>query len=222
MCQKCTIFWDDSTHTKQELDYFMRTKLGRALWNFRCFTTQSPDTVKVSGINGGSGSTASGQTGSGHTLYLSNAGGLTTKQKVLFNSKYAYWVCGEWTSGPAKTKPRIHVSPQDQPSPLKVKFNSGQGYNDCILFFEDPNQADAFKVACESVMPTNTVTNLSVKKVQTDPNGYFEVETNCGKAFIKAIKLHEDLEECGVAYKSEEDYNKEMAEAWNALNAFMR
>jgi len=228
MCQKLEILWDDTIHSPQELEYFTKTDFGKALWNFGCFVTQEPPTRKIAlNKSSATGAANTNQKGTasnaGHTLYVSNAGGLTTGQKVVFNNqKYMYWICGEWVKGPASTKPRIHVSPQGHSAPLKVKFTSGQGYNDCILFFDDFNQADAFKDACARIMPTSTVSKLMIKKVQTDTNGYFEVETNCGKAFIKASKLHEDLEADGVDYRTKEECYQEVAEAWNALQAFMR
>ena len=40
MCKVKEIDWNDFSHTKQELDYFKRTSLGKALWNFECFTSQ--------------------------------------------------------------------------------------------------------------------------------------------------------------------------------------
>ena len=94
----------------------------------------------------------------------------------------------------AKTTPKIHVSPQGQAAPLRVKYTSGQGHNDCILYFETQAAADTFKVKCEANLPSN-VAFLKVKKLATDPNGYVPVDTQYGPAWIKASKLHEEIVE---------------------------
>ena len=47
-----------------------------------------------------------------------------------------------------------------------------------------------------------------------DKNGYVEVETEFGNAYIKASKLHEEVEE-DLENKEEKTYNyKEVAEAY--------
>ena len=93
-----------------------------------------------------------------------------------------------------KTSPKIHVSPQGKSSntPLPVKFTSGQGANDCILYFDDLTAANDFKTKCDANLPSN-VAFLKVKKLPTDPNGYVKVSTNYGEAWIKASRLHEEI-----------------------------
>jgi hypothetical protein len=200
ICAKKEIFWDDSEYTAHELEYFKKTKFGEALWNFRCFISQEPDKIKMPTQNtstpkatkAASGSTTTGTgTGAGHTLYRNNAGGIIGTSKDVLNTTYMYCIMGEFNPA-GKTKPKIHVSPQGQSAPLKVKYNSGQGHNDCILYFDDLNAANDFKAKCDANLPSN-VAFLAVKKTATDPNGYVQVDTVYGQAWIKASKLHEEV-----------------------------
>ena len=160
----------------------------------------------------------------GHTLYRRNAGGLLTQGKVTGISKdkdgFVYWVAGEFDK-PGKTKPRIHVKPQGATAPLKVSYGSGQGYNDCILFFPSEAEVKAFLPALDSHKPAN-VKSLGVRKVKEDPNGYVEVDTEFGHAYIKADKLHEDMEEDlrQIDKPEQKASNKEVAEAY--FNGFFK
>ena len=201
ICAKKEIFWDDTTHTPFELDYFKKTMFGDALWNFECFVSQVPTpspVVKAATATKTSGTstpraprTAGAGTGAGHTLYRNNAGGIVGSSKEILSGNYVYCIIGEFVN-PGKTKPRIHVSPQGQNAPLKVKYNSGQGHNDCVLYWATIDDAVDFKAVCDTHVPSNVV-NLAVKKMATDPNGYVEVSTEFGPAYIKASKLHEEI-----------------------------
>ena len=56
---------------------------------------------------------------------------------------------------------------------------------------------------------------LQLKKIGEDKNGYVEVDTEFGHAYIKASKLHEEVEEDLEENKEEKKYNyKEVAEAY--------
>lgn len=203
ICAKREIFWDDGEYTAPELDYFRKTPFGEILWDFRCFVSQEPDTLKIPTTKtpkatSGSSSTSSAPkapraagTGAGHTLYRNNAGGIVGTTKEILTGSEMYCILGEFNPK-GKTTPKIHVSPQNQAAPLRVKYTSGQGHNDCILYFETAAAADTFKVKCEANLPAN-VAFLKVKKLPTDPNGYVPVDTQYGPAFIKASKLHEEV-----------------------------
>ena len=66
----------------------------------------------------------------------------------------------------------------------------------------------------------NKVKSLRLKKINEDKNGYVEVETEFGNAYIKASKLHEDVKE-DLENKEEKTYNsKEVAEAY--FNGFFK
>ena len=62
------------------------------------------------------------------------------------------------------------------------------------------------------------VKSLQLKKIGEDKNGYVEVDTEFGHAYIKASKLHEEVEEDleeNKENKEEKKYNhKEVAEAY--------
>lgn len=196
MCARKEIFWDEKDHTQFELDYFKKTPFGAALWDFECFVSQIPTpavTPTVKSTNSTPKAPRQTSTGAGHTLYRSNAGGIIGTSKEILTGNYVFCIEGKFTN-PGKTKPRIHVSPQGKGSPLKVKYNSGQGHNDCILYFADLAAADNFKMLCDQHLPSNVI-DLAVKKAATDPNGYVQVDTEFGIAYIKASKLHEEVSE---------------------------
>ena len=110
----------------------------------------------------------------------------------------------------------MHVKPQYGKTPLKVYYGSGQGYNDCILYFASEQSARNFM----SIADTNknkpiNVKSLQLKKIGEDKNGYVAVDTEFGPAYIKASKLHEEVEEDLEENKEEKKYNyKEVAEAY--------
>lgn len=202
--------------------------MGKALWDFRCFVSQEPDTNKVSApktstpraasTNVGSGATT---TSSGSKLNLSNAGGLLSQQKEILNVSDMYWIDGQFTN-PGKTKPRLHVSPFNQSSPLTVKYGSGQGFDDCVLFFDDINKAAEFMTKANAAKPSS-VSSLSLKRRKTDTNGYFKVNTQFGEAYIAASKLHEALEKLEEEKKAaKKAVFEEINKAYEALQKFMK
>lgn len=223
LCQKTETFWDDTQHTPEELRYFISTPMGKALWDFRCFVTQEPDSTKISAPkSSGAPRASSSGTSSGSKLNLQNAGGLVTGQKELLNGTHVYWIRGEFKPQ-GKTRPRIHVSPCNQSAPLKVKYGSGQGFDDCVLCFDDYNTAVAFLEKVKQNAPSNVdVDTLTLKAWKVDPNGYFKVNTEFGEAYIEASKLHEALNRL----EEERENNKkeileEIAKAYEALQKFM-
>ena len=165
--------------------------------------TATPTTVKQGGP-------------AGHTLYRSNARGMLTQGKLTDISGpggYVYWIGGEFVNA-GKTEPKLHVKPQYGSNPLKVNYGSGQGYNDCILYFPSEQSARNFMGIADAAKPGN-VKSLRVKKIGEDKNGYVEVATEFGNAYIKASKLHEEVEEELTEDKEEKSYSyKEVAEAY--------
>lgn len=151
----------------------------------------------------------------GHTLYRHNASGILTQGKLtnISNGYYVYWIGGEFAN-PGKTQPKLHVKPQYGRTPLKVDYGSGQGYNDCILYFASEQSAKNFMGIADANKPSK-IKSLQLKKIGEDKNGYVEVETEFGNAYIKASKLHEEVEEDLEENKEEKKYNhKEVAEAY--------
>ncbi len=226
ICAKNEIFWDDTQHSPEELRYFIATPMGKALWDFRCFVSQEPEQVKIpkatsTGVTSRTSSGSSGATSSGSKLNLQNAGGLVSTQKEILNTPDMYWIDGTFTN-PGKTKPRLHVSPFNQSSPLTVKYGSGQGFDDCVLFFDDFKKAMEFMAKADAAKPSS-VSSLSLKRRKTDTNGYFKVNTQFGEAYIAAAKLHEMLEELEKENTaSKEAVLEEIKEAYKALDDFMK
>lgn len=78
-----------------------------------------------------------------------------------------------------------------------VKIGEGQGEQNTVLFFPDVQTAEHFAKECEDngrgEKIWRAVGKLNVVQVAVDPNGYFEVETEFGNAFIRAANLNEEL-----------------------------
>lgn len=232
MCAKAQIYWDATTHTAQELEYFKKTTFGAALWEFYCFNTQEEPKAKTTAPKSTSAaSTGTATPNAGHTLERSNARGILSTQKLTNISGgkgVVYWIGGEFVSNdpskPPKTQPKLHVKPQDAKTPLKVDYGSGQGYNDCILYFTSEAAAKNFMNSADAHKP-NKVKSLQIKKIGEDKNGYDIVETEFGRAYIKASKLKEALEpvtEEVQPQKTKEEYEAAINEAMDKLVAFMR
>ena len=180
-------------------------------------TAQATSASSASSGSNGTSTTTTVKTGgaAGHTLYRSNASGILTQGKLtnIATGYYVYWIGGEFTN-PGKTQPKLHVKPQHGKTPLKVDYGSGQGYNDCILYFASEQDARNFMSIADVNKPSK-VKSLQLKKIGEDKNGYVEVDTEFGHAYIKASKLHEEVEEDLEENKEEKKYNhKEVAEAY--------
>ena len=157
-----------------------------------------------------------------HKLFRNNCNGLVdpkgTKLSKISNDGLVYWIGGEFSNGNNKTKPKLHVSPLTKgtpnQNPLPVKYSTGQGEDDCILFFASEGAAKNFLGLAQANMP-NTVASLEVKKVKEDTNGYVEVITNLGNAYIKAYKLREEVEE--ELKEDNQENNVSNKEVWAAF-----
>jgi len=90
----------------------------------------------------------------------------------------------------------------------KVLEGSGNGYTDCACYFNTLAEADEFKKKYvelhgltprklpndEVVYDSGKYQGLHVGKGNLQPNGYFMVDTECGKCYIRANKLNESTE----------------------------
>ena len=241
-CEENNLVYNNINTSVEEMKQIKNTLIGKTLWDNYLFardhipennpnkgtinisahadtgnsntsTTQSTSTTST---QSGTPTATTVKTGgaAGHTLYRNNASGIITKGKLtdIARNHYMYWIGGEFTN-PGKTQPKLHVKPQGGKSPLKVDYGSGQGYNDCILYFVSEQDARNFMSVADANKP-NKVKYLQLKKIGEDKNGYVEVSTEFGNAFIKASKLHEEVEE-DLENKEEKTYNyKEVAEAY--------
>ena len=240
-CDENKLVYNNINTSVEEMKQIKNTLIGKTLWDNYLFAkdhtpennpNKGPININIDVPNTSSTqatSTASAQSGNtgtpvattvkagsaaGHTLYRHNASGILTQGKLtnISNGYYVYWIGGEFTNL-GKTQPKLHVKPQYGKTPLKVDYGSGQGYNDCILYFASEQAARNFMGIADANKPSK-VKSLQLKKIGEDKNGYVEVDTEFGPAYIKASKLHEEVEE-SLEDKEEKTYNyKEVAEAY--------
>ena len=240
-CDENKLVYNNINTSVEEMKQIKNTLIGKTLWDNYLFAkdhtpennpnkghininidvpnTSSAQATSTTGTPSGSNGTPAATTvktggAAGHTLYRNNASGILTNGKLtnIATGYYVYWIGGEFTN-PGKTQPKLHVKPQYSRTPLKVDYGSGQGYNDCILYFASEQDARNFMSIADANKP-NKVKSLQIKKIGEDKNGYVEVETEFGNAYIKASKLHEEIEE-DLENKEEKTYNyKEVAEAY--------
>ena len=242
-CDENKLVYNNINTSVEEMEQIKKTLIGKTLWDNYLFAkdhtpennpnkgpisinTPAPNqsaaqATSASNTSSGSNGTPTATTvktggAAGHTLYRSNASGILTQGKltnIATGGYYVYWIGGEFTN-PGKTQPKLHVKPQHGKTPLKVDYGSGQGYNDCILYFASEQDARNFMSIADANKPSK-VKSLQIKKIGEDKNGYVEVDTEFGHAYIKASKLHEEVEEDLEENKEEKKYNhKEVAEAY--------
>jgi len=215
ICLTNHIFWDDTSHSEYEKDYFIKTKFGKALWGANCFMSQQNALLQKGLANankdlnlGNSDTqtrTRSASTGGAaktqRTISLQNCVGLVSGTKETLNVSHALFIKGDWVASGKTTTPRIFVNPSPTAGSkfhkgdiLTVCLGSGQGFDDCVLFFDDLNKANEFMLKCGNLNPAS-VQNLTVVKQSTSKkgvqNGYFRVNTEFGEAFINAARLGE-------------------------------
>jgi len=235
-CAENKLVYNNKTTSVEEMDQIKKTVIGSVLWDNYLFAKDripedNPNKEIVGNVGNAnninqdptpapqaaSGTAAATQVKQGgpvgHTLYRNNAGGILTTGKLtgISNNGYVYWIGGEFTK-PGKTQPKLHVKPQYSKPPLKVDYGSGQGYNDCILYFASQQAAQNFMGIADAHKPSK-VKVLYLKKIGEDKNGYVEVETEFGNAYIKASKLHEEVEE---DLENKEDNTVSNKDVWEA------
>lgn len=138
-----------------------------------------------------------------HTLYRSNCSGIVDpskpKEQIGTNGK-VFKVVGV---GNTPTEITLNVKPQRATTPLQVYYGVGTGWNDCKLYFKNNVDADTFMGKALAAKPSE-IKSLQVKAQSADKEGYVEVETEFGRAYIVATKLHEDIKE-EITEKPEEN-----------------
>jgi len=136
------------------------------------------------------------QSNANHTLYRSNANGLAHPDKPKVNqigvNGKVYKIVGIKENVP--TKITLNVKPRHAATPLNVNYGVGTGWNDCMLFFGSDILANDFRDKAWAGKPSD-ITELTVVSTREDTNGYVEVITEFGNAYIVASKLHEEVEE---------------------------
>jgi hypothetical protein len=209
-CAENGIFWDDvnTSRTTVEMEtYTTKTIFGAACWAFECFLSQQADKkTPVAKSAASRGASASRTTGGGPTSGYKSSG---PKSSLVVN---LVGKPGEKIHPPKSTPLILIRCTSDKPkkqyvyiNPLRtssVSLGDPSGYSDCKLFFKTISDAqDAIRlIKSGTVTVPSHITDFSLEKQAVDSNGYFEVETNVGNAYIKASKLNEaieeDLDEC--------------------------
>ena len=213
-CAENSIFWDDVNTTRSTVEmetYRTKTIFGAACWSFECFLSQqaakkTPKTRTKSSTPKVAGSVAptSGYKTSGPKSSL--AKGLVGKPgEKIHPSKSTPLVLIRCISDKPK-KQYVFVNPLKSASAC---LGDPSGYSDCKMFFKSIAEAqDAIRlIKAGTITIPSHITEFSLEKASVDSNGYFEIETNIGNAYIKASKLNEAIEE---ALKESEE-NKSVA-----------
>ena len=212
-CSQAGIIWDDSLATPQEMQQYRSTIFGKALSQYKCFLsdisaaaatpapTQSQSATKQSSTKQPGQAPINGYKSSGpHSADIPNLIG-SANNKIHPTAQYLYCIEADMIG---KNVPNAYITPLkttntsivkvSKTDAEKVKFGSGNGYTDCTLWFDSQADADNCKTACINAFGSK-YSNIHVAKARPDSNGYYQVSTEFGDAYIKAKKLNEELDE---------------------------
>ena len=220
-CKAMNIVWNDKSRSNEEIKLFKASKLGAQLWRYQCFVSQIGGGVRVTTTTGGTRPKSTGSsTGPTNDYKASgpqsgNARGLVGNPHEKINPK------GEWGKmfdveydKKGVNVPYLFVDPLGSKGDAgnnvnKVLEGSGNGYTDCACYFNTREEADEFKKRYAElhnlkprqlpndqgiVYDSGKFSGLHVGKGNLQPNGYFMVNTECGKCYIRANKLNEDMD----------------------------
>ena len=203
-CAENKIFWDDvntSRSTTEMEVYTTKSIFGAACWAFECFLSQnidkkSPKVKASSSASTGSTSARAAASGSGYKSEgpkSSLAKGLVgTPGEKIHPPKSTPLVLIRCVS----TKPKkqyVYVNPLKSATAC---LGDPSGYSDCKMFFKTIGEAqDAIRLIKSGATLPSHITDFTLEKSSVDANGYFEIKTDIGNAYIKASKLNEAIEE---------------------------
>lgn len=205
-CAQAGIIWDDSALTEYEIDAIKNTILGGTLYKAGLFvTTQLAITQSPVAQNSATKTTTAnppkiGYKATGaHSQHIPNLLGAANQKITLTGTVFAIIADKTGTNTPnayitplgAGTNGKIITV--GKTAAEQVKFGSGNGYTDCMCWFDNLNDADSFCKTCQASFG-NKFNNIHVVQAQADKNGYFKVSTSFGAAYIKANKLNEQLQ----------------------------
>ena len=203
-------WWDDSKLSTYERDEILKLEIGSNLYNFKCFLSQrhpasttTQSTTKATSSNTTTqpaASNSSGTTTNGPKNNYKSLGGLSgavsnliSSQKTTLNGS-VFCIEAEKTGANKRTLFITPLTSEGKPVAIsaaqKIKLGSGNGYSDCQLWWSTLSDAQAALSKMSSSLPSE---HFQIKKANPDSNGYFEVSTALGNAFIKASKLNEML-----------------------------
>lgn len=207
------LYWDDINATVHEKATFSKTILGRAVEKYERFTSMIPAAPVQSApaaTRAPSNRTPGQAPKNNYKSTGPQSGNVrdlhgTPGQKVFAQGGSVFRIIG--TIANSKNVASAFVRPLTPSGAAgntnAVFVNSGNGYTDCICWFDDLNEANNFlaKIANSGKVKAN-ISNLQVVRNKPDSNGYYLVGTEYGECAISAKKLNEALEE---AFKDAED-----------------
>lgn len=237
MAECFNLYWDDTIRTPYEVEEFKKTILGDAVYKYGRYISTIKDKATsrkaASNVSGGprvaasapqNGYKSSGPQSGNVRGLLGNPG-----DKVYADGPVSYRIEGDKVKS---NTPKVFIKPLNTSGEVngtnKIFISSGNGYTDCVCYFDDPNDAQNFlnKIEAAGRVPVD-VSNLHVAKVKSDTNGYFLVSTEFGTCAISARTLNEAITEALADVptgktgweKATERYTKEELDE---LHAWMR
>jgi hypothetical protein len=210
------VYWDDLNASVHEKETFSKTILGRAVQSYGRFTSMintTPSAAAQMPTANNAGGTSSPRQSSPRVPGQPPKNGYkssgpqsanvrdlqgTPGSKVFAQGGTVYRIIGD--DSQSKNIPTAFVRPLTASgatgSTNKVYVNSGNGYTDCVCWFDDLSEAQSFlnKVVANTTIKSS-ITNLRIVRNNPDANGYFLVGTEYGVCAISAKKLNEALEE---------------------------
>jgi hypothetical protein len=222
-CAENGIYWDDvnTNKTTAEMDQYKQSTIGGKLWDFECFLSQQLNKGNATTASAATTGATSAQTpaaapaktprapkapGQGPANPYKSSGPQSGNardlkvqpgQKVYANTNVSFCIVAD--NAKSASPAYAHVKPLNKQGDNgsgtnKVFVSSSHGYADCTCFFDDPNDANAFLAQCTAKSWGPDISNLRVRKVASEKNGYFIVGTEFGDCAISAKRMNEAAE----------------------------
>ena len=219
-CAEQDILWDDinTTRTTVEMETYRKSTLGRACWDFGCFLSQRAD---KRGTRARASTTRTVDPTTGKVVPKNNykssgpksglIGGLIGEpgEKIKFSASDNLFVI---ICKADKPKPQyVFVDPVSYKADVnKVRFGDPSGYSACKLVFNSYTAAtEAIEriTAYDLKVPVD-ITGFEIVQHKVDDNGYFNIKTEVGSAYIQARKLNEAIMEAASAEQEQERFSE--------------
>lgn len=218
-CADNRLWWDDTTTSHYELDEIKKTKLGKALYERKCFLSQpldGADQDEASAFERDAGrkpEDASAPAGKpykqmGKLSYLVPTLIGQPGQKTQLPGQ-VYYITADKIG---QNQPYVFVLPiantgksVTPEKASKPSLGSANGYASCVLYWGTRQAAqNVIDNLSGEIANFGKYSNIFVSYCRADQNGYFKVKTNIGDAYIRASKLNEDLDADGLKEAEDE------------------
>lgn len=223
------LYWDDLTATQYEVDTFKNTILGAKVAAYGRFLSDlqnavaSAPTSNVPTTRTASNRTPGQPPKNGYKSSGPQSGNIrdlhgTPGNKVYAQSSEVYCIIG--TIANSKNVASAFIRPLSSSGAAgttnAVFVNSGNGYTDCICWFDDITEARNFLAkVINGTTIKSTISNLQIARKKPDSNGYFLVGTEYGECAISAKKLNEALKD----FDADTEYLEEDDNGWERVGA---